>query len=160
MCQSSNIFSVVCHLTKTCLLVLCLFWKDLLAVGYGEFDTSDQKQGLVCCWSLKNPVVWLYFNLYLLSQTFKHHPWLLRVSSAAGRILTENLVHVGVRSMTGVVMCPLQWPDQVIHCDSPVTSLDFSSNNPSQLAVGMLDGTIAIYYVQSQDNNSCVISSR
>lgn len=57
MCQSSNILSVVCHLTKTYLFVLCLFWKDLLAVGYGEFDTSDQKQGLVCCWSLKNPVV-------------------------------------------------------------------------------------------------------
>ncbi|XP_070775448.1 dynein axonemal intermediate chain 4 [Enoplosus armatus] len=28
---------------------------DLLAVGYGEVDSSNQKPGLVCCWSLKNP---------------------------------------------------------------------------------------------------------
>ncbi|XP_044076026.1 dynein axonemal intermediate chain 4-like [Siniperca chuatsi] len=81
--------------------------QDLLAVGYSEFDSSNQKPGLVCCWSLKNPT----------------------------------------------------WPERVIHCDSAVTSLDFSSNNPSQLAVGMQDGNIAIYNVQSQDNKSCVISS-
>ncbi|NXE51441.1 WDR78 protein, partial [Casuarius casuarius] len=29
---------------------------DLLAVGYGEFDFKEQKSGLVCCWSLKNPM--------------------------------------------------------------------------------------------------------
>ncbi|XP_076600849.1 dynein axonemal intermediate chain 4 [Chaetodon auriga] len=79
---------------------------DLLAVGYDELDSSDQKPGLVCCWSVKNPM----------------------------------------------------WPERVIHCDSAVTSLDFSFNNPSQLAVGMQDGGIAIYNVQSQDK-SCVISS-
>lgn len=28
---------------------------DLLAVGYGQLDFRDQKSGLVCCWSLKNP---------------------------------------------------------------------------------------------------------
>ncbi|KAF7645766.1 hypothetical protein LDENG_00198590 [Lucifuga dentata] len=28
---------------------------DLLAVGYGEFDSGNQKPGLICCWSLKNP---------------------------------------------------------------------------------------------------------
>lgn len=55
---------------------------------------------------------------------------------------------------------PLQWPERVIHCDNTVTSLDFSANNPSQLAVGMLDGSIAIYSVQSQDKNTRVISSR
>lgn len=67
MYQSISVLSFVCHLTETDLLVLCLFWKDLLAVGYGEFDTSEQKQGLVCCWSLKNPAVRLYLNLYLPS---------------------------------------------------------------------------------------------
>ncbi len=36
-------------------------------------------------------------------------------------------------------MSSLQWPERVIHCSSAVTSLDFSSNNPSQLAVGMKD---------------------
>ncbi|XP_049930749.1 dynein axonemal intermediate chain 4 isoform X2 [Epinephelus moara] len=80
---------------------------DLLAVGYGEFDSSNQKQGLVCCWSLKNST----------------------------------------------------WPERVFHCDSAVTSLDFSSINPNQLAVGMQDGSINIYNVRSQDNKSCVISS-
>nr|XP_020475245.1 WD repeat-containing protein 78 isoform X2 [Monopterus albus] len=80
---------------------------DLLAVGYGELHSSNQKPGLVCCWSFKN----------------------------------------------------LMWPERVIHCDSAVTSLDFSSNNPSQLAVGMHDGTIAVYNVQSQINISHVISS-
>ncbi|NXP17447.1 WDR78 protein, partial [Scytalopus superciliaris] len=29
---------------------------DLLAVGYRELDSKDQKQGLACCWSLKNPM--------------------------------------------------------------------------------------------------------
>ncbi|XP_070701689.1 dynein axonemal intermediate chain 4-like [Pempheris klunzingeri] len=81
---------------------------DLLAVGYGELDSSKQKPGLVCCWSLKNPA----------------------------------------------------WPERVIHCDSAVTSLDFSSSSPSQLAVGMLDGSIALYNVHSQDYKSDVISSR
>ncbi|XP_033505732.1 dynein axonemal intermediate chain 4 isoform X1 [Epinephelus lanceolatus] len=80
---------------------------DLLAVGYGVFDSSNQKQGLVCCWSLKNST----------------------------------------------------WPERVFHCDSAVTSLDFSSINPNQLAVGMQDGSINIYNVRSQDNKSCVISS-
>ncbi|KAM7378746.1 hypothetical protein PAMP_004345 [Pampus punctatissimus] len=78
---------------------------DLLAVGYGEFDS--QKPGLICCWSLKNPT----------------------------------------------------WPERIIHCDSAVTSLDFSTNYPSQLAVGMQDGSIVIHSVQSQDNNAHVISS-
>ncbi|KAA8587599.1 hypothetical protein FQN60_016461, partial [Etheostoma spectabile] len=81
--------------------------KDLLAVGYGELGSSNQKPGLVCCWSLKNPT----------------------------------------------------WPERVIRCDSAVTSLDFSSNNPSQLAVGMKDGSIAIYNVKSRDNKACFISS-
>uniref|UniRef100_A0A8C3DX98 Dynein axonemal intermediate chain 4 n=1 Tax=Corvus moneduloides TaxID=1196302 RepID=A0A8C3DX98_CORMO len=29
---------------------------DLLAVGYREFVSQDQKGGLACCWSLKNPM--------------------------------------------------------------------------------------------------------
>ncbi|XP_047444353.1 dynein axonemal intermediate chain 4 isoform X2 [Mugil cephalus] len=81
---------------------------DLLAVGYGEFDSQNQKSGLVCCWSVKN----------------------------------------------------LMWPERIIHCDSAVTSLDFSASSPSQLAVGMYDGSIAIYNMQSQDSESHVISSR
>ncbi|XP_022059983.1 dynein axonemal intermediate chain 4 isoform X2 [Acanthochromis polyacanthus] len=79
---------------------------DLLAVGYGQFNSGDQEPGLVCCWSIKNPT----------------------------------------------------WPERFIRCDSAVTCLDFSVNSPGQLAVGMHDGTIAIYNVHSRDK-SRVISS-
>nr|XP_046249819.1 dynein axonemal intermediate chain 4-like isoform X3 [Scatophagus argus] len=48
------------------------------------------------------------------------------------------------------------WPDRVLHCHSCVTSLDFSANNPSQLAVGMYDGSIAIYDVY---NMACIANS-
>ncbi|XP_073346892.1 dynein axonemal intermediate chain 4 [Pagrus major] len=105
-----RLWAFSCELSRGC-NVSSMAWNkknpDLLAVGYGEFDSSTQKPGLVCCWSLKNPT----------------------------------------------------WPERVIHCDSAVTCLDFSSNSPSQLAVGMSDGSIAIYNVQSQSNKSCVISS-
>ena len=41
--------------------VSCIAWNrvnpDLLAIGYGQFEYSKQKGGLVCCWSLKNPEV-------------------------------------------------------------------------------------------------------
>ncbi|XP_062308930.1 dynein axonemal intermediate chain 4 [Osmerus eperlanus] len=72
---------------------------DLLAVGYGQFDFKDQKSGLVCCWSLKNPT----------------------------------------------------WPERVFHCENGVTALDFSASNASLLAVGMHDGSLATYNVQSRD---------
>ncbi|XP_071348649.1 dynein axonemal intermediate chain 4-like isoform X2 [Trachinotus anak] len=78
---------------------------DLLAVGYG--DLMNQKPGLICCWSLKNPV----------------------------------------------------WPERVFHCHSCVISMDFSANNPGQLAVGMFDGTVALYNVQCQDDWACTASS-
>ncbi|KAM8850820.1 dynein axonemal intermediate chain 4 [Spinachia spinachia] len=80
---------------------------DLLAVGYSKPGSSEQKAGLLCCWSLTNPT----------------------------------------------------WPEWAIQCDSAVTSLDFSSSIPSQLAVGMQDGTIAVYNVNSQRNVSCVLRS-
>ncbi|XP_067385458.1 dynein axonemal intermediate chain 4 isoform X2 [Channa argus] len=79
---------------------------DLLAVGYGEFDSSNKNPGLVCCWSFKN----------------------------------------------------CKWPERVFHCSSAVTALDFSANNPKQLAVGMHDGNIAIYNV-SQDKSHDINSS-
>ncbi|XP_069127668.1 dynein axonemal intermediate chain 4-like isoform X3 [Argopecten irradians] len=39
--------------------VSCMSWNklnpDLIAIGYGQFEFSNQKSGLICCWSLKNP---------------------------------------------------------------------------------------------------------
>ncbi|XP_030606878.1 dynein axonemal intermediate chain 4 [Archocentrus centrarchus] len=64
----------------------------------------------------------------------------------------------------GLICCwsikNLKWPERVIHCDSTVTSLDFSASDPSQLAVGTRDGSITIYSVHSQDNRSQIVSSR
>ncbi|KAJ8279085.1 hypothetical protein COCON_G00061510 [Conger conger] len=79
---------------------------DLLAVGYGTFEFKEDKPGLVCCWSLKNPM----------------------------------------------------WPERMFQCGSSVTALDFSANNSSQLAVGMRDGTVATYSVQSNDQTQVVDS--
>ncbi|XP_072540329.1 dynein axonemal intermediate chain 4 [Salminus brasiliensis] len=91
--------------------VSCMVWNktnpDLLAVGYGQFDFKDQKSGLVCCWSLKNPT----------------------------------------------------WPERIFHCDNAVTALDFSANNASQLAVGMHDGSIAVYNVQCSEKTPIIDSS-
>ncbi|XP_030280897.1 WD repeat-containing protein 78-like isoform X2 [Sparus aurata] len=99
-----------CELTKGCNITSMAWNKinpNILAVAYGDFDLSNCKPSLICCWSLKNPM----------------------------------------------------WPERVFHCDSWVTSLDFSAINPSQLAVGMYDGTLAIYDVQRQNNNARIADS-
>ncbi|XP_048458385.1 dynein axonemal intermediate chain 4 [Rhincodon typus] len=53
------LWSFTCYLTKGC-NVSCMVWNkhnvDLLAVGYGEFGYKEQRGGLICCWSLKNPM--------------------------------------------------------------------------------------------------------
>lgn len=38
-----------------------------------------------------------------------------------------------------------EYPERTIRTHSSVTSLDFSERHPTLLAVGMYDGTIAIY---------------
>ncbi|MEQ2277636.1 hypothetical protein XENORESO_005658, partial [Xenotaenia resolanae] len=52
------------------------------------------------------------------------------------------------------------WPERVFQCHSSVTCLDFSANNPSQLAVGMYDGSVAIYNVQVGNHMACIANSR
>ncbi|NXP15339.1 WDR78 protein, partial [Thinocorus orbignyianus] len=73
---------------------------DLLAVGYGAFDFKEQKKGLACCWSLKNPM----------------------------------------------------WPERIFRCEHSVTALDFSKASPNLLAVGMYNGSLAIYDVRSPND--------
>ncbi|XP_061431660.1 LOW QUALITY PROTEIN: dynein axonemal intermediate chain 4 [Lethenteron reissneri] len=91
-----RLWAFSCGLTKG-RNVSCLAWNrlnpDLLAVGYGEFGIRDQKEGLACGWSLKNPT----------------------------------------------------WPDRVFHMESGVTCIDFSAANANLLAVGTLDGTVAVH---------------
>ncbi|KAK2499540.1 hypothetical protein MC885_019034 [Smutsia gigantea] len=54
-----RLWSFSCELTKG-LNVSSLTWNktnpDLLAVGYGHFGFKEQKRGLACCWSIKNPM--------------------------------------------------------------------------------------------------------
>ncbi|XP_048760663.1 dynein axonemal intermediate chain 4-like isoform X4 [Ostrea edulis] len=53
-----RLWSYSCKLTSG-RNISCMSWNklnpDLVAVGYGEFEFSDQKSGLICCWCLKNP---------------------------------------------------------------------------------------------------------
>ncbi|XP_068095374.1 dynein axonemal intermediate chain 4 isoform X2 [Hyperolius riggenbachi] len=51
------------------------------------------------------------------------------------------------------------WPERIFHCESGVTAVDFSAASPNLLAVGMYDGTVAIYNVQSKDD-APVLDSR
>lgn len=54
-----RLWSFSCDLTKG-LNVSSLTWNktnpDLLAVGYGHFGFKEQRRGLACCWSIKNPM--------------------------------------------------------------------------------------------------------
>ncbi|XP_002733663.1 dynein axonemal intermediate chain 4-like [Saccoglossus kowalevskii] len=53
-----RLWAYSCSITKS-RNVSCMSWnkinQDLLAVGYGQFGFTEQKGGLACCWSLKNP---------------------------------------------------------------------------------------------------------
>ncbi|XP_061573883.1 dynein axonemal intermediate chain 4 [Cololabis saira] len=52
-----------------------------------------------------------------------------------------------------------EWPERVFSTPSGVTSLDFSANNPGQLAAGMHDGSIAFYNVFFKDNRAFMDTS-
>lgn len=45
-----------------------------------------------------------------------------------------------------------QWPERIYQCESGVTALDFCTSSPNLLAVGMYNGTVAIYNVQNKEN--------
>ncbi|NWU73046.1 WDR78 protein, partial [Pterocles burchelli] len=103
------LWSYTCDLTKG-YSVSSMAWNkanpDLLAVGYGAFDFKEQKKGLACCWSLKNPM----------------------------------------------------WPERIFRCEHGVTALDFSTTSPNLLAVGMYNGSVAIYNVRSR-NDAALLDS-
>ncbi|NXV32817.1 WDR78 protein, partial [Rissa tridactyla] len=105
-----RLWSYACDLTNGH-SVSSMAWSkvnpDLLAVGYGAFDFKEQKKGLACCWSLKNPM----------------------------------------------------WPERIFQCEHGVTALDFSMASPSLLAVGMYNGSVAIYNVRSCNDAALLDSS-
>ncbi|NXX89608.1 WDR78 protein, partial [Centropus bengalensis] len=57
--RAEQLWSYTCDITHGH-SVSSMAWNkanpDLLAVGYRELDSKDQKKGLACCWSLKNPM--------------------------------------------------------------------------------------------------------
>ncbi|XP_014792749.1 PREDICTED: WD repeat-containing protein 78 [Calidris pugnax] len=105
-----RLWSYICDLTSGH-SVSSMAWSkvnpDLLAVGYGTFDFKEQKKGLACCWSLKNPM----------------------------------------------------WPERIFQCEHGVTALDFSLASPNLLAVGMYNGSVAIYDVRSRKDAVLLESS-
>ncbi|NWS72286.1 WDR78 protein, partial [Crotophaga sulcirostris] len=105
-----KLWSYMCDLTHGH-SVSSMAWNkvnpDLLAVGYGAFHFKEQKKGLACCWSLKNPM----------------------------------------------------WPERIFRCKHGVTALDFSMASPNLLAVGMYNGSVAIYDVRSSNDVPLLESS-
>ncbi|XP_057194414.1 dynein axonemal intermediate chain 4 [Triplophysa rosa] len=105
---------------------------------------------------------------------FLEHLWAFRcdltmgrnVSSMAWNKRNPDLLAVGYGQFdfkdqnSGLVCCwslkNPTWPERIFHCDSGVTALDFSSYNASQLAVGMYDGSVSIYNVQSTEETAII----
>lgn len=98
-----KLWSYSCNLTKG-RNVSCLAWNklnpDILAVGYGEFVFSEQKGGLACCWSIKNPEFperFFHLDSGVTAVDFSAaHPNLLAVGMYDGAIAIYN-----VRSRSG-----------------------------------------------------------
>ncbi|XP_074077343.1 dynein axonemal intermediate chain 4 [Macrotis lagotis] len=82
-----RLWSFSCDLTKGH-NVSSMAWNkanpDLLAVGYGQFGFRDQKRGMACCWSLKNPM-W----------PERVYPSIYGVTSLDFSIVCPNLLAVG-----------------------------------------------------------------
>lgn len=93
-----KLWSYSCNLTKG-RNVSCLAWNklnpDILAVGYGEFVFSEQKGGLACCWSIKNPEFperFYHLDSGVTAVDFSAaHPNLLAVGMYDGAIAIYNV---------------------------------------------------------------------
>ncbi|XP_077424536.1 dynein axonemal intermediate chain 4 [Vanacampus margaritifer] len=63
----------------------------------------------------------------------------------------------------GLICCwsikNLSWPERLYHCHSGITAVDFSANNPDKMAVGMHDGTVAIFSVRNRESRTFLTSS-
>ncbi|XP_068948915.1 dynein axonemal intermediate chain 4 isoform X2 [Petaurus breviceps papuanus] len=108
-----RLWSFSCDLTKGH-NVSSMAWNkanpDLLAVGYGQFGFREQKRGLACCWSLKNPM-WperVYTSLH-------------GVTSVDFSIVSPNLLAVGFYNGTVAIYN--------VQSNSSVPVLDSSESN-------------------------------
>ncbi|CAI9596006.1 unnamed protein product, partial [Staurois parvus] len=79
-------------------------------------------------------------------------------------LLAVGYGHFGFKEQKAGLACcwslkNTAWPERIFHCESGVTALDFSAASPNLLAVGMYDGTVAIYNVQNKDDVPVLDSS-
>lgn len=121
--------------------ISCVEWnpedRDMLAVGYGEYDFSKQRPGLVLFWSLKNPV--FPDKILKMPGTFARIQAVLfgraqpRRTFIAAALCTDN--------------------------SSGVMALSFSVHHPYLLAVGLYDGTVCIFDVRKQDSKPILESA-
>jgi WD40 repeat protein len=81
---------------------------DLLAVGYGKYFYQDRRNGLVCCWNIKNPTQ----------------------------------------------------PERKYKFDSPVTSVNFSTDRPNLLACGFHNGSVIILDISTRNRTVVALSNR
>ncbi|XP_062480427.1 dynein axonemal intermediate chain 4 isoform X1 [Pezoporus occidentalis] len=91
------------------------------------------------------------------------------VSSMAWSKVNPDLLAVGYGAFDfkgqkkGLACCwslknPM-WPERIFQCEYGVTALDFSMASPNLLAVGMYDGSVTIYDVQSCNDTVLLDSS-
>ncbi|NXY44910.1 WDR78 protein, partial [Ceuthmochares aereus] len=101
---------------------------------------------------------------YMCNLTHGH-----RVSSMAWNKVNPDLLAVGYRAFDfkeqekGLACCwslknPM-WPERIFRCKHGVTALDFSMTSPNLLAVGMYNGSVAIYDVRSCNDTPLLESS-
>ncbi|KAJ3102385.1 WD repeat-containing protein 78 [Phlyctochytrium planicorne] len=68
-----------------------------------------------------------------------------------------------VSPFLGLVLCwspkNPEWPDRIYRSSSAVTAIDFSRSNPNLLAVGYMDGRIAVYDVRRKGDRPVLDSS-
>ncbi|CAJ0914802.1 unnamed protein product [Ranitomeya imitator] len=91
------------------------------------------------------------------------------VSSTAWNKKNSDLLAVGYgqygfKEQKGGLACcwslkNTTWPERIYKSESGVTALDFSALSPNLLAVGMYNGTVAIFNVQSKENVPVLDSS-
>ncbi|KAK9516340.1 hypothetical protein VZT92_024277 [Zoarces viviparus] len=98
-----HVLTLSCKLTRGCNITTMALHKknpDILAVGYGDFESKNQKPSLVCCWCLKNPT-WpeRVFNCHscVTSLDFSaDHPNQLAVGMHAGTVAIYDVSQYNV----------------------------------------------------------------
>ncbi|XP_063442317.1 dynein axonemal intermediate chain 4-like isoform X1 [Mytilus trossulus] len=123
-----RLWSYQCPLTKG-RNVSSMSWNklnpDLIAIGYGQFEFSDQKSGLVCCWSLKNPEyperIYTCKEGVTTVDFSKMHPSLLAVGMYDGGVAIYNVKSTEDEAMIDSLQSPgkhtapvwqIQWIDK------------------------------------------------